>query len=38
MYTELQREKVIKIYIKYGLKVAPVIRELDYSCRLVLSD
>lgn len=27
MYTELQRKKEINLYIKYGLKVTPVIRE-----------
>lgn len=33
MYTESQREKTIKLYIKYGLKAAPVIRELGYPDR-----
>ena len=33
MYTESQREKAIKLYIQYGLKAAPVIRELGYPDR-----
>lgn len=33
MYTESQREKVIKLYIKYGLRAAPVIKELGYLNR-----
>lgn len=35
MYIEL---KTINLYIKYGLRDAPVIRKLGYPCRLVLSD
>ena len=33
MYTKSQREKAIRLYIKYGLKAAPVIRELGYPDR-----
>lgn len=33
MYTESQREKATKLYIKYGLRAAPVIRELGYPDR-----
>lgn len=33
MYTEIQREKAIKLYIKYGLRSAPVVRELGYPDR-----
>lgn len=33
MYTESQREKAIKLYIKYGLKAALVIRKLGYLDR-----
>ena len=38
LFTEFQREKVIKFYIKYGLKAGPVIRKFGYPCRSVLSD
>lgn len=38
MYTESQKEKAIKLYIKYGLRDAPIIKNLGYPCRLVLSD
>ena len=33
MYTQSQREKAIGLYIKYGLKAEPVIRELGYPDR-----
>lgn len=33
MYTESQREKAIRLYIKYGLRAAPVIKELGYPNR-----
>ncbi len=33
MYTQSQRKKAINLYIKYGLKAAPVIRELGYPDR-----
>ena len=33
MYTKEQRIKALKLYIKYGLKAAPVIHELGYPDR-----
>lgn len=33
MYTQSQRKKAITLYIKYGLKAGPVIRELGYPDR-----
>lgn len=36
MYSLEQRKRAIKLYIKYGLKAAPVIRELGYSDRHLL--
>lgn len=38
MYSKEQREKAIKLYIKYGLKTAPVIHELGYPTRKALRD
>lgn len=36
MYSLEQRKRAIKLYIKYGLKAAPVIRELGYPDRHLL--
>lgn len=37
MYTYEQRITAVKLYIKYCQKIAPVIRELGYPNRHVLS-
>lgn len=36
MYTIQERKKAIRLYIKYGLKAAPTIRELRYPSRKML--
>lgn len=36
MYTKEEKEKAIKLYVKYGLKTAPVIHELGYPTRGML--
>ena len=36
MYTIQERKKAIRLYIKYGLKAAPTIRELGYPSRKML--
>ena len=36
MYSLKHRKRAIKLYIKYGLKAAPVIRELGYPDRHLL--